>query len=784
LALVLMFGAVPSTAVVVSAKAAGALTLKEQLTRETPPDLSYLDPYRLDQVTLAGGHNTYQKKGYGNDEIRNDIDGNFNLLYDSLRYTQTVELDVWNIAGHWFVSHNAPQIKKSFPFVTLHNNDNNCPLGGVIGANRNQDLYSCLEGLKGWQDRHPQHPLVIVKLEMKNGFNGNSPADLDSVINSSDVGLSPYLFRPEDLMHCDPQTSGCTKDFGSPQAAAQAHNWPTMKQLQGKFMFVMISGEFAMQNPYNMSPPASSIYLNLVDYFGHDDAPLSYAQALDVGTAHDIFPSLLMKEAPANIDPRTVNCNNKPPVGLDLPCGPVLPGYGQFGEQTTFISPEWARWDVVFDMESGYLPPPFGTGAISADRMQWIRQNNFLSFVSLDLAAPPCGKGNATCLQTLLNQMCPPGPTQQNCDNQWTQDIGADHQVDLTAGREKAQLLAATYKVNVIHTDQERLGLVDPQPIAQSETKSGWDPIDNTIGVQYPATATWGGGHVEMFGLSTNQASDRTVVPGQLYQRSFGPSGWTPWALVSTPFPVSTQPAVVAFSTGDLMVFVQNRLNAELYVGSFHQHRLVNWVPLGSAQFGPALSAVMLFNGNIDLYAFRQLDDSLQHTLITPAIVFHQVIGPQSIGPWQNLGGPTGDSASANAPAAIVNVGLQWRVFVRGTDGQIYGRNAAALLTQVWGNWYPVGTPSDATRYSPAATTWDGDIQNNVTLWTTTEALHPSTATLQSLTPAATSWSDRPDLMVGPFGPLSVLSSPDGYVDVYVTGITGPIYHLHYDPRL
>ena len=53
--------------------------------------------------------------------------------------------------------------------------------------------------MKTWNDAHPGHAPVVVKVEMKDGFlanKGRGPAEFDTLVNSK---LGTSLFRPADL---------------------------------------------------------------------------------------------------------------------------------------------------------------------------------------------------------------------------------------------------------------------------------------------------------------------------------------------------------------------------------------------------------------------------------------------------------------------------------------------------------------------------------------------------------------------------------------------------------
>ncbi len=192
-------------------------------------DIEYTPASKLNNVTLAGSHNTYDKKS------------DFEYLTYALDKVQVIELDVWAAAGKWYVSHSSPL-----------GNVNNCPKSGVIGADRNQDLRSCIDSLRTWHDSHPQHELVIVKMELKAGLL-NSPSSLDDLISDISGGgaaariPASSIFKPSDLMCFN--APSCTSRYATPEEAARAGNWPTLQSLRGKFMFMMVPGTVSDSGP-------------------------------------------------------------------------------------------------------------------------------------------------------------------------------------------------------------------------------------------------------------------------------------------------------------------------------------------------------------------------------------------------------------------------------------------------------------------------------------------------------------------------------------------------------
>ncbi len=271
-------------------------------------DIEYTPASKLNNVTLAGSHNTYDKKS------------DFEYLTYALDKVQVIEIDVWAAAGKWYVSHSSPL-----------GNVNNCPKSGVIGADRNQDLRSCIDSLRTWHDSHPQHELVIVKMELKAGLL-NSPASLDDLISDISGGgaaariPASSIFKPSDLMCFN--APSCTSQYATPEEAARAGNWPTLQSLRGKFMFMMVPGTVS------------------------DSGPRTYAAALRTGQAQIVFPAVFANASTASADPRLSYY-----TGSDAASRP---------------------WNVVFDMQSGVLD----SGSVPASVTGWMAQNNFLIFVS------------------------------------------------------------------------------------------------------------------------------------------------------------------------------------------------------------------------------------------------------------------------------------------------------------------------------------------------------------------------------------------------------------------
>lgn len=177
---------------------------------------------KFSATTGVGVHNTYDKTKYP-------------YLADALDTgTSLIELDVWTYLGSWMVRHDLGV-----------SNDNNCENASSPADLRvkgvDQDFGGCLADLRAWHDAHPGHRPIVVKVELKNGFeadNGYGPAEFDSLVKSK---LGGAVFRPADLRGGYPDLD----------TAAQADNWPTRDQLAGKFIFELIPGTVEEGNPFD-----------------------------------------------------------------------------------------------------------------------------------------------------------------------------------------------------------------------------------------------------------------------------------------------------------------------------------------------------------------------------------------------------------------------------------------------------------------------------------------------------------------------------------------------------
>jgi len=213
-----------SRAAVTTTVAAGLLSLAlapAQATTTGQADTGQL-PYS--STTGVGVHNAYEKSKYP--YFADALDSGAGML----------EIDVWtNAFGRsWRVSHNNPM-----------GNDNNCVNASTAAElrakARNQDLGGCLADMRAWHDANPGHRPVLIKMELKDGFQGRQgrgPAALDALLTAR---LGDALYRPADLVRG-------RKDLDT---AVRADGWPARSAMAGKFMVELIPGTLEEDNPFD-----------------------------------------------------------------------------------------------------------------------------------------------------------------------------------------------------------------------------------------------------------------------------------------------------------------------------------------------------------------------------------------------------------------------------------------------------------------------------------------------------------------------------------------------------
>lgn len=224
----------------------------------------------LAEVSGTGIHNTYDDKSM------------YTYLANALDTgTSLVELDTWaNVFnGKWDVSHSNPL-----------GSDNNCVQADTVAdlytGNRNQNLDSCLDDIRIWLQAHPSSHPIMVKIEMKNGFDntlGMNPTSFDAYVEAH---LGSVLYTPADLL----TKSGGTR-YPDLDTAARANNWAGNSVLSGKAIVEIIPGTFEQA-----VDPASS-WVDVV--YAQRLKDLNAAGSIDQAA---VFPGVLGAQA---VDPRT-----------------------------------------------------------------------------------------------------------------------------------------------------------------------------------------------------------------------------------------------------------------------------------------------------------------------------------------------------------------------------------------------------------------------------------------------------------------------------------------------
>jgi hypothetical protein len=247
--------------------------------------------------TRVGIHNAYDKS-------------RFKYFIDALESgAGSVEVDVWQdylFSGRYVVSDSTPL-----------DDNNNCEsvtsYAQLRSQNRNQGFTDCLNDMGLWQAHNPNHPPMILKLELKNGFetsSGYSPAQLDALLTKY-LGAS-NIFTPANLM-------GST--YANPDSAARADAWPTASQLTGKIIVLIQAGAYELRVKSYLSP------MEYIDYMISLQSAGKLSQAM-------AFPLLLGASA---TDPR--------------PSGVRAPWYIAFADDAS----NYASLDTSFYYNNHYI---------------------------------------------------------------------------------------------------------------------------------------------------------------------------------------------------------------------------------------------------------------------------------------------------------------------------------------------------------------------------------------------------------------------------------------------
>jgi hypothetical protein len=207
----------------VAAAALGVALVPAQAPAAAAPGSESAAP-AYSSTTSVGVHNAYEKSKYP--YFADALDSGAGML----------EIDVWtNVFGKSFrVAHDNPV-----------GNDNNCVNASTAAElrskSRNRDLSGCLSDIRAWHDANPGHRPILLKVEMKDGFqnkNGRGPAALDALLTAR---LGDALYRPADLAAGHPDLD----------TAVRARGWPSRSDLAGKFIVELIPGTVEQENPFD-----------------------------------------------------------------------------------------------------------------------------------------------------------------------------------------------------------------------------------------------------------------------------------------------------------------------------------------------------------------------------------------------------------------------------------------------------------------------------------------------------------------------------------------------------
>src|ERR1700741_5013402 len=144
----------------------------------------------LGGVAVSGLHNSYEKGAFGH-------------LTDALGTgVGMIELDVWTTLSSWTVNHDHPLW-----------NDNNCT---SADGDTSQSLETCVDNIRSWHDADPDHQPLLIKLELKAGFQDDQGVGPDEIEALSPARLGSAMSRPAALMGGAHPT---------PDAASRADAW-------------------------------------------------------------------------------------------------------------------------------------------------------------------------------------------------------------------------------------------------------------------------------------------------------------------------------------------------------------------------------------------------------------------------------------------------------------------------------------------------------------------------------------------------------------------------------
>jgi hypothetical protein len=292
---------------------------------------------------------------------------------------------------------------------------------------------------------------------------------------------------------------------------------------------------------------------------------------------------------------------------------------------------------------------------------------------------------------------------------------------------------------NVVDTDQERLGLWDPQTIRPIFPTPVTSPI-----VSDPAVAQWASGRLELVGLDAG---------GALRHRSFGPRGWGDWTSLGGS--LTGVPAVVAYDNADMVVAATDTLG-RVWWQAYRNSIWSGWSLSGDTRFAGGVTALSSKEGRVDLFGrLAATGETLHGVLDTNA---GRLTG------WENLGG-----VATSVPHAIAPRPGDLDVFVRGADGRPWRR---LLRGGTWGGWQALGgnqilgAPIPVSFPTPTGPDWlfyTRDPNGIFTIFRSCDLICTGVGQLWIGTP---SWA----------GDFAATSAPTGTTTIFGRGTDGVIY--------
>jgi hypothetical protein len=183
-----------------------------------PPGLRY------NQVRQISSHNSYDRCGLN--PLRCSPKGSLEQQADV--GVRSFELDLWSQGRGPGAADPPPADWAVFHATNMRHGGDHC-----------ERLSQCLQKLRGWHEAHPGHEVITLWLELKRGWsNGHSPAELDRRLQAQ---LGDTMLRPPQLMARCPRAR-------SLQEALRSCQWPTLDELRGKVLVVLMGNNRAARD--------------------------------------------------------------------------------------------------------------------------------------------------------------------------------------------------------------------------------------------------------------------------------------------------------------------------------------------------------------------------------------------------------------------------------------------------------------------------------------------------------------------------------------------------------